>query len=85
MYRSDQEILDQLCTHSQRSANQLSENRFRENVIRLQLKDLARIGAIRETGYETYAITAYGTDLFHDPSTVPITDGLFEVQEIAPK
>lgn len=85
MYRSDREILDQLCIHSQLSASQLSENRFRKNVIRLQLEDLARIGAVRKTGYDTYTITAYGTDLVRDPSPVPVNDGLFEVQNIAPE
>ncbi|WP_122089793.1 hypothetical protein [Halalkalicoccus subterraneus] len=85
MYRSDREILDQLCTHSQLSAGQLSENRFRENVIRLQLEDLARIGAVRKIGYDTYTITPYGTDLARDLSPVPVNDGLFEVQNIAPE
>lgn len=85
MYRSDREILDQLCTHSQLSAGQLSENRFRENVIRLQLEDLARSGAVRKIDYDTYTITAYGTDLARDPSPVPVNDGLFEVHNIAPE
>ena len=85
MYRSDWELLNELRSRTKLSPYLLSENRFRENVIRLQLEDLTRIGATRKVGYETYAITPYGTNVARDRCVVPSENGLLTVREIAPE
>lgn len=85
MYVSDFHILEELRTESKSTPYGIASDRYRENVIRLQLRDLRRIGLVRRIGAELYETTEYGDQVFRDVESLPVSDGLFEIGTIAPE
>ncbi|QSW98203.1 hypothetical protein [Haloterrigena alkaliphila] len=85
MYRSDTELLDELTEGDRNTPYELANGRYRENVIRLQLKDLRRLGLARRAGHEFYEITEYGEDVLRDAEPLPLSNGLFDVEAIVPE
>lgn len=85
MYRSDWEILDELDQNPCATPHELADSRYRENVLRLQLRDLERIGVVSRIGAETYCLTEYGERIRSDSETLPASGGLFDVTDIAPE
>ncbi|MFB6141911.1 MAG: hypothetical protein ABEJ30_01050 [Halorientalis sp.] len=83
MYLSDADILEELADMPHGSPRDLADGRYRENVVRLQLRDLARIGAVRERTHDTFELTARGTDIRRDAVSIPATRGLFEIEWVA--
>lgn len=84
MYLSDLEILKALRDRTHVTPHRLAEGRFRENVLRLQLRDLERIGAVTQIGLETYQENSYGSKLLRDPPEEHIENGVFDVERLAP-
>lgn len=71
MYLSDRAILTALSTDGVHSPHSLAASRYRENVIRLQLRDLARIGMATEVAHESFKVTEVGkTMLQGDENTL---------------
>lgn len=83
-YVSDWQILEELSGTSHRSPRELSRGRYRENVVRLQLNDLRRIGLVVEPAHDTFRSTARGEAVARDRSRVPATDGLIDVRAVEP-
>lgn len=83
MYLSDRDILGHLedCEHA--SPHDVTQQRFRENVIRLQLRDLERVGIVKSLAHETYKLTSYGISVQNGEKTLPTEDDMFLVSEIA--
>lgn len=84
MYLSDYDLLCKLQTHQPLTPHQLAEGRFRENVIRLQLYDLARIDSIRAIGHEAYELRPIGCDLL-DTHPDHFSDGMVDLFEFDSK
>jgi hypothetical protein len=84
MYLSDLDILRTLRDRTHVTPHQLAQGRFRENVLRLQLRDLERVGAVTQVGLETYQENSYGTKLLKDTADEHIEQGIFNLEEIAP-
>lgn len=85
MYLSDQDILEIFTENSHLSPYEIAENRYRENVIRLQLRDLKRIDIVREKAHDTYEMTEYGHSVYRNEHTLPCQGGLFDIESISPK
>lgn len=60
MYLSDQELLEVLRDRTHVTPHQLAESQYRENVLRLQLRDLERVGCVHKVGHESYLLTPRG-------------------------
>ncbi|AOW80737.1 hypothetical protein HTSR_1565 [Halodesulfurarchaeum formicicum] len=82
MYISDRDILAKLVEFEHASPGELSQQRFRENVIRLQLRDLNRIGLVQSLSHDTYEMTDFGRSVSEGEESLPSKDGLFMVAEI---
>lgn len=82
MYLSDQNIIDYLANLDHASPHTLAQHRYRENVIRLQLRDLNRIGIVQNLAHDTYKLTTLGRDVHCGNKSFPANDGLFDVHTI---
>lgn len=85
MYVSDFEILRGMRTEGLNTPHKLAKNQYRENVIRLQLRDLRRVNTVRREGHDFYTITDYGKRVLQDAESIPSSDGLFDVREVEPE
>lgn len=83
MYLSDRDLLTELNTHDHASPHELAHHRFRENVIRLQLRDLERIGLTEALTHDTYRLTSYGQQVHNGEDSLPAKNGIFDLSEIA--
>lgn len=83
MYISDLDILEALKAETRNTPYEIAKDRYRENVIRLQLRDLDRIDLVRRTGHEFYEITERGIRISRDAESLPTSDGLFDIEAIA--
>ncbi|WP_382274581.1 hypothetical protein [Halovivax cerinus] len=83
MYRSDHDIIDQLSDEGHHSPRKLANQRYRENVLRLQLRDLRCAGIVKNTSHETYTLTELGADSQRDRVSLPSSDGLYDIDAIA--
>lgn len=81
-YISDLDILRSVQSYGRSTSKLLAEGRYRENVIRLQCRDLCRIGLMYSCSHDTFSITAQGENALHGERP-PISDGLFEISEIS--
>lgn len=68
MYLSDRDILKVLSTDGVHSPHSIAQCRYRENVIRLQLRDLAKIGLVAEVAHESFRITETGETSLQEDS-----------------
>ena len=80
MYISDKKILENF--QDKTTPHQLAQDRYRENVIRLQLRDLNKITAVRQLGHETYELTQKGHQMLDNWGDTPSSDGLIEIQKL---
>lgn len=81
-YLSDIEILDRLESKAHATPFDLASNRYRENVIRLQCRDLVRVGVVSRITHDTFTITDAGRDYLAGTKRYPTTDGLFDVAHL---
>lgn len=81
-YLSDSDILRSIQRQGRSTPELIAEGRYRENVIRLQCRDLCRIELLSFCSHDTVSITKRGETALSDGATHPVTDGLFEVSEI---
>ncbi|TKX59769.1 hypothetical protein EXE48_13385 [Halorubrum sp. ASP1] len=84
MYLSDLDILEALQDKTHVTPHRLAQDRFRESVLRLQLRDLERIGAVTQIGLETYQENSYGSRLLRDPPEKHIENDILDVEGISP-
>lgn len=80
-YISDREILERLAGRGDASPWQLAERRRRENVIRLQCRDLTRAGLISEVSHEQYQITDAGVELLPGNEPKMDTSGMIDLDQ----
>jgi hypothetical protein len=83
MYLSDRGILSYLDELEHASPHEIAQQRFRENVIRLQLRDLRQIGLVQGLAHDIYKLTSYGRSVYDREESLPSEEGLFNVSEIA--
>jgi hypothetical protein len=83
MYISDRDILNLLVDVEHASPRDLAQQRYRENVIRLQIRDLERIGLVRNLAHDTYELSSYGRSVHEADEELPSEEGLFNLSEIA--
>ncbi|MFT4905832.1 MAG: hypothetical protein ACI8UR_002413, partial [Natronomonas sp.] len=79
-YLSDRRILERAAGRDYVSPPQLAGTRRRENVIRLQCRDLANAGLLQERAHEVYSITKNGMDILPGPPEQMAHEGLFDMQ-----
>ncbi len=71
MYLSEKRLLNRLVERGVSTPEDLAEDRFRENVIRLQCRLLARVGAVVEVAEDTFEATASGEAIFTEGVVLP--------------
>ncbi|QLD86808.1 hypothetical protein HWV23_14095 [Natronomonas halophila] len=79
-YITDRHILERAAGQSCVSPRQLFGSRHRENVIRLQCRDLSRAGLLREKAHEVYAITDLGLESLPEAPERMTDQGMFDLQ-----
>lgn len=75
MYLSEKRLLNRLVERGVSTPADLAEDRFRENVIRLQCRLLARVGAVVEVAEDTFEATAPGEAIFTEEGCSPWFSG----------
>lgn len=85
MYLSDWVILEELGDADHLSPSELARSRFRENVIRLQLRDLRRVGLVDEYAHDTFQLATRGRVALADKSQVPATEEMIDVRSVRPE
>lgn len=85
MYISDWEILELLSESDSLSPYDIANQQLRENVIRLQLRDLNRIGAVNPLSHDSYKLSERGAAILRDETALPSEDGLFDAHSICPE
>ena len=83
MYVSDMSIINQMYEINHTSPHELAQHRYRENVIRLQLRDLERIGVVKSISHDTYKLTPLGKSVHDDKQSLPSENGLFDIETIS--
>lgn len=73
MYVSDEDILSILTDGEHHSPHSIADSRLRENVIRLQLRDLETLDAVVETAHESFRITSAGKEILESSD---LNDGM---------
>lgn len=81
-YLSDAEILTRLRVQRRASPFDLAEGRHRENVIRLQCRDLVRVGVLRRATHDIFELTTAGQEYLAGTRQYPTEEGMFEVNEL---
>lgn len=82
MYLSDRDILGYLNEFEHASPHEIAQQRFRENVIRLQLRDLTKVNLVNNLTHDTYKLTSYGKSVYNGEESLPSQGGLFNIPEI---
>lgn len=68
--------------YTRATPQRLAEGRFRENVLRLQCRDLCRVGVATRCTHDTFEVTADGGRVLRGIEQYPIRDGLFDVERM---
>lgn len=82
MYLSNKELLTKIADIPNSNPHTLADHRYRENVIRLQLRDLADIGLIRPVAHGTYQLTDFGRNVHCGTERLPAENGLFDLEAV---
>ncbi|MFB6125858.1 MAG: hypothetical protein ABEJ79_00960 [Halolamina sp.] len=75
-YLSDRSILEHFAGHDRASPVDVARGRRRENVLRLQCRDLSRVGFLRECSHDGFTITTQGLEFLPGRPEAMTDDGL---------
>lgn len=79
-YRSDVDVLRAVREHGQATPKLLAQSRYRENVLRLQCRDLCRLGALVACSHDTFEITELGIGVLAGDDSLPRNHGVFDLE-----
>ncbi len=82
MYLTDREIIDWLDTTEGATPRDIAEGRRRENVLRLQCRNMVNIGLLSNVAHDTFKVSNEGKAFLRGETSYPSNNGQFAIDEI---